>query len=186
MRAKIIELAIILIIQGNLICSTFGLDVLRPSVSLTNHSDTCCSKRELLPSENVIVNSRTVEEGKSVQFECDSSATAPFYYYRFYTECIKPPNCLDSLSDYPWAVTAMNTSIDSPINRLITPNFLNRSKEPLEISNVTVEFHNNIICCQGHDQMQDTTAQNESSASMMMCYKINVRCKLNMIRNYLS
>lgn len=80
----------------------------------------------------------------------------------------------------------MNTSIDSPINRLITPNFLNRNKGPLEISNVTVEFHNNIVCCQGHDQMQDTPAPNASSASMMMCYKINVRCKLNMIWNYLA
>ena len=180
MGTKGIELIVILMMQGELIG---GLDVPHPPISLTNHGDACCSKRDFFTSENVIVSSRTVEEGKSMQFECDSRAAAPFYYYRFYSQYINPQNCTDHLSDFPWAVTAINTSINSPVNRLITPNFLNKTEQPLKISNFTVEFHNNIICCQGQDQLQDTPAQNASSPSMMICYKISVCCKF-VIRQY--
>ena len=181
MGAKSIELIVILMIQGKLIG---GLDVPHSSISSTNHGAACCTKRDYFASENMIVSSRIVEEGESLQFECDSRAAAPFYYYRFYSQYINSVDCTNPLSDLPWAITAINTSINSPVNRLITPNFLNKTEQPLKISNFTVEFHNNIICCQGQDQLQDTPTQNVLSPSMMICYKISVRCKF-VIRQYL-
>ena len=114
---------------------------------------------------------RTVEKGKSTRFECHDNATPPFYYYRFYSQYIKlPTNVVDSQSEYPWSVYAINASQNSPANVRIIPNILGKREQPLKINNVTVDYHNNIICCQGHD---DVTV---SSLSMMICYHLNVQC----------
>ena len=128
------------------------------------------------------VHNRTVEKGKSMRFECDYNATPPFYYYRFYSQYIKLPTAVeDSQSEYPWSVYAINASQNSLANVRIMPNILGKREQSLKINNFTVEFDNNIICCQGHDD-QDITSRDDGnitvlSLSMMICYHLNVQCK---------
>ena len=117
-----------------------------------------------------------VEEGKSTQFECDSTATSPFYYYKYIA--VKNITPIISQGNWPWAVYAINSSQSSVTVR---PSFLARSEHPLKITNVTVEFNNVLVCCQG-DQIGGSTwvenDQNVTSPSVMICYRVNVLCKM--------
>ena len=119
---------------------------------------------------------RTVEEGNSSTFKCDSNSTSPFYYYRYYAKSINLSAVIadlithDSNHIWPWAVYAVNISNS---NARIMPNFVARSEYALTI-NLTVEFHNNLICCQGSSwrQSDDMIASLSS-----ICYHVNVQCK---------
>ena len=122
------------------------------------------------------MHNSTVQEGKSAKFECDSSATSPFYYYRYFAKNINPPiNVVQTKEEYPWSVYAINAS-NSLTNLRTVPKFLARSVRPLTINNLTVEFHNNIICCQGMNGKKQNDYMIES-LSKMMCYHVNVLCK---------
>ena len=53
-------------------------------------------------AENVTLHQVTVEEGFSTQFQCDSNATSPFYYYKYYSKNINPQIVIaDTLEEYP-------------------------------------------------------------------------------------
>ena len=137
---------------------------------------------------SITLYNRTVEEGKSATFECDLNATSPFYYYRYFSKYIHPPVVVvDTKEEYPWAAYAINAS-NSLTNLQTIPKFVERSEDSLTISNFAVEFHNNLVCCQGysasgrqHDQLMAT------SLSTMTCYHVNVQCKIyRYIRLYLD
>ena len=114
----------------------------------------------------------TIEEGISTQFQCDSNARPPFYYYRYLTKNINPRIVIkDTIEEWPWAVYSINAS-NSPANLRTIPIFLARSEQPLEI-NLTIEFYNNIICCQGYDGSQNDV----TLLSSMICYRLNIQCK---------
>ena len=126
------------------------------------------------------MHNSTVQEGKSAKFECDSSATSPFYYYRYFAKNINPPvNVAQTKEQYSWQVYAMNAS-NSLTNLRTIPKFLARSIRPLTINNFTIEFHNNIICCQGMNRGMNSNEQDDhmvESLSKMICYHVNVQCK---------
>ena len=127
------------------------------------------------PAEYVAVYDRTVEEGKSMQFACDRNAVSPFYYYRYHSKNMNPPIIIaETQEEWPWQVYAINMS-NSPSNLRIFPSFLARSDQPWQINNFTVEFNNNIICCQGYTGLWNN--QNISLPSVMICYSVNVQCK---------
>ena len=122
-----------------------------------------------------------------MRFECDYNATPPFYYYRFYSQYIKLPTAVeDSQSEYPWSVYAINASQNSPANVRVMPNILGKREQPLKINNFTVEFNNNIVCCQGRHDDQDITSRDDEnvtmlSLSVMICYHLNVQCMIIII-----
>ena len=116
----------------------------------------------------------TVEEGVSTQFECNSNATPPFYYYRYSAKNINPRIVVaDTLEEHPWAVYAINAS-NTPANLRTIPIFVARSEYPLEI-NITMDIYNDIVCCQGYGRRQND--QNITLLSPMICYRVNVQCK---------
>ena len=111
-----------------------------------------------------------------MQFECAPNAISPFYYYKFYIKNINPPiDIADTQEEWPWAAYAINTS--SPANLWTIPNHLGSGEQPWKISNFTVEFNNNIICCQGYSGMQNVHNVSLLSAMTMICYRLNVQCK---------
>ena len=125
------------------------------------------------------VYNHTVEEGKSTQFECDSNAISPFYYYKYIPENINPQIVIaDTLEDLPWAVYAINAS-SSPANLRVIPSSLAKSEHPLNITNITVDFNNVLVCCQGYQSRGKwlKNDQNVTSLSVMTCYRVNVQCK---------
>ena len=127
----------------------------------------------------MIVYNHTVKEGNSTQFKCDSNATFPFYYYKYIPENINPQIVIaDTLEEWPWAVYAINAS-SSPANLRVIPSSLAKSEHPLNITNITVDFNNVLVCCQGSDQSGKwlKNDQNVTSLSVMTCYRVNVQCK---------
>ena len=137
-------------------------------------------------AEHVTVYSHTVEEGKSTKFECNSLAKAPFYYYKYTMENINPiPDISKTLDEYPLLVYAINSSSYDCISNLRTiPGFLERAQHSLNVSNITVEFNNVLICCQGYQSEKcgdkwhgNCNNQNVSELSVMSCHRVNVLCK---------
>ena len=128
----------------------------------------------------ILYDNRTVEEGRSMQFECDSTATSPFYYYKYIPNNIKPI-VIAEREEWPWAVYAINAS-SSPDNLRVLPSFLTKSEHPLNITNISVDFNNVLICCQGYQSGKwlKNSDQNVTSLSVMTCYRVNVQCKLYM------
>ena len=130
-------------------------------------------------AEDVTIYEHTVEEGKSTQFQCDSNTTSPFYYYyKFIPKNINPQiNLADTLDQWPWAVYSINVS-NSPANLRVMPSFLARSEQPLNIPNISVDFNNVLVCCQGfQNEKWLTNDQNITSLSAMTCYHVDVHCK---------
>ena len=132
-------------------------------------------------AEHVVIFNYTVEEGKSIQFKCDSQAKAPFYYYKFIMENINPPiRISDTRDEFPWSVYDINSS-DCSSNLRNTPSFLAISEHPLNVSDITMEFNNVLVCCQGYQTNQSENwqenDQNIMVLSVMRCYRINVQCK---------
>ena len=120
---------------------------------------------------DVIVQNYTVEEGKSAVFTCDSASSPPFYYYKYMAKNIYPPIDIKKLQmERPWPVYAIYLS-NSPTNLWTIPTSLGRSDYPLNISNITVEFHNVLICCQ-----PGYLSGTELASSAMSCYRVNVQC----------
>ena len=135
-------------------------------------------------AQNVTVYNRTIEEGRSAKFECDSSVTFPFYYYRYFAEYINPPIIVEHTNEeYPAAVYAINAS-NSLTNLRTIPKFITRSLRPLTINNLTIEFHNNIICCQGCSRQQNDLMV--ASLSKMICYHLDVQCKCILLASYIA
>ena len=134
----------------------------------------------------MIVYNRTVEEGKSTQLECDSSATPPFYYYKYIPKNISPRIIVGETrgNELPWAVYAVNAS-NSPANLRVIPSFLAIREHPLNITNITVEFNNVLVCCQGYESGKrlgnDQNATSLSMLSIMTCYRLDVQCKQSAI-----
>ena len=133
----------------------------------------------------MIVYNRTVEEGKSTQLECDSSATPPFYYYKYIPKNINPRIIVaETRKEWPWAVYAVNAS-NSPANLRVIPSFLALREHPLNITNITVEFNNVLVCCQGYESGKrlgnDQNATSLSMLSIMTCYRLDVQCKRSAI-----
>lgn len=125
-------------------------------------------------AENVTLYELTVEDGSFTQLQCDSSASPPFYYYRYFTKNINPLIIVaDTQEERPWAVYAINAS-NSPANLRTIPIFLARSEQPLQI-NLTIEFYNNIVCCQGYNEKHND--HNVTLLSLLICYRVNVQCK---------
>ena len=124
------------------------------------------------------IYNHTVKEGKSTQFECDSNATFPFYYYKFIPKNINPQIYLaDTSEEWPWAVYAIYVS-NSPANLRVIPSFLGRHEQPLNIPNISVDFNNILVCCQGYQNGKwFANDQNITSLSVMICYHVNVLCK---------
>ena len=115
-----------------------------------------------------------------MQFECDSQAKAPFYYYKFVMENINPPISISETRDeFPWSVYDINSSAsDCSSNLRTTPSFLARSEHPLNVSNITVEFNNVLVCCLGYQSENwQENDQNVTVLSVRSCYRINVQCK---------
>ena len=129
-------------------------------------------------AEYVTVYNHTVKEGRSIQFECDSNATSPFYYYKYIAKNINPQIDLAKTSDdLPWAVYAINVS-NSPANLRVIPTFLGKSEHPLNITNITVEFNNILVCCQRYQGGKWlNNDQNVTSPSVTICYHVDVQCK---------
>ena len=129
-------------------------------------------------AEDVTVYNHTVEEGKSMQFECDLNTTSPFYYHKFIPKNINPQIYLADTSDqWPWAVYAINVS-NSPANLRVIPSFLAKSEQPLNIPNISVDFNNALVCCQGYQSGKWlANDQNITSLSVMTCYRVDVHCK---------
>ena len=109
-----------------------------------------------------------------MSFECDANASPPFYYYRYAARNINPPTDIAKRrNDLPWAVYAINQT-NSPANLRSIPSFLTTSEQPWTIDNFTVEFDNNLICCQGCGTRNH---QNVSALLSTTCYQMNVQCK---------
>ena len=126
-------------------------------------------------AENVLVRNCTVKEENSQKFECDSGSASPFYYYRYYSTNIHPRVSIgDTKNEYPWAVYTIN-SCNSLTNLQTIPEFLTTSRHSLTINNITTEYHNNIICCQGYNEKQNDCMV--ASLSKKTCYHVNVQCK---------
>ena len=136
-------------------------------------SHVCSYKPANFSAEYVAVQYLVVEEGKSIQIECDSNVEPPFYYYRFYSQIIHPPVANDN---HPWWVSVVDI-FNSPTNLQTNTVLFGRSEQPLKIGNFTVEFDNNMICCDGTDTRQ-ISDENTSTLSVMICYHIDVQCKL--------
>ena len=120
------------------------------------------------------VRDLVVKEGKSMQIECDSNIEPPFYYYRFHSQTIHLP-VVSSM--YPWWVSAVDI-FNTPTNLQTNPILLGRNEQPLKIRNVTVEFDNNMICCNGVNTVtRQSSDQNTSLLSTMICHHIHVQCK---------
>ena len=116
-----------------------------------------------------------VEEGRSAKFECDSVAKPPFYYYMYNAKNIHPPkNLIKEREQWPWSVYAINAS-SSPSNLWVIPTSLAKSDQPLKIPNITVDFHNALICCQGFQSGK--WLGNTTVLSVIRCYRVNVQCK---------
>ena len=117
----------------------------------------------------------TVEEGRSTQFKCDLAANPPFYYYKYAIKANPPILIENTKNEYPWEVYAINMS-----STRIIPNFLAKSDDPFNVSNITrVEFHNVLVCCQGYQSGKWLgNDQNATTAlSVMSCYHVDVQCK---------
>ena len=129
-------------------------------------------------AEDVTMYNRTVEEGKSMQFECDSNTTSLFYYYKFIPQNINPQIDLPkTLDQWPSAVYATNVS-NSPPNLRVIPSFLAKGEHPLNITNISVDFNNVLVCCLGYQSGKWlTNDQNITSLSVMTCYHVDVQCK---------
>ena len=124
-------------------------------------------------AEDVTIYKRTVEEGKSMQFECDSNTTSPFCYYKFIPKNINPQIYLaDTLDQWPWAVYAINVS-NSPANLRVIPSFLAKSEQPLNITNISVDFNNILVCCQRYQSGKWLA----SDQNILTCYHVDVQCK---------
>ena len=122
------------------------------------------------------VYNHTVEEGKSMQLECDSNTTSPFYYYKFIPKNINPQiDLAKTLDQWPWAVYTINVS-NSAANLRVIPSFLGKSEQPLNIPNISVNFNNVLVCCQGSGKCY-ANDQNITSLSVMTCYHVDVQCK---------
>ena len=129
----------------------------------------------------ILYDNRTVEKGRSTQFECDSTATPPFYYYKYIPNNINPPIVIaDTLEEWPWAVYAINaSSYPANLRVIVIPSFLAKSEQPLNITNISVDFNNVLVCCQGYQSGKwlKNADQNVTSLSVMTCYRVNVQCK---------
>ena len=122
-------------------------------------------------ADNVTVFNHTVEMGKAVELKCDAKAAPPFYYYRLYSQSVHQAPVTRNLY---WSEYSIYYMSNSPANLQTIASLLAISEHPLEITNFTLEFHNNIFCCQAGQSLRN---QNASSPSMI-CYLINVQCKL--------
>ena len=127
-------------------------------------------------AEDVTIYNHTVEEGRSTQFECNSNTTSPFYYYKFIPKNINLQIYLGNTSDqFPWAVYAINVS-NSPANLRVIPSFLAQSEQPLSIPNISVDFNNVLVCCQGY-QSGKWLANYQNATLVMTCHYVEVQCK---------
>ena len=127
-------------------------------------------------AEDVTMYNHAVEEGKSTQFECDSNTTSPFYYYKFIPQNINQQIYLVS-DQWPWAMYAMTVS-NSPPNLRVIPSFLAKSEQPLNITNISMDFSNVLVCCQGYQSGKWlANDQNITSLSVITCYHVDVQCK---------